>query len=117
MTELAPCTRCNRHVVITEVACPFCTAVLPPSKMQRFIPRNISRAALFAAALTGTACDQGAKPLANPSDKVGSAATPRDAGIDALTPADIERIRREGVEPQPLPAKPYGAPPARRRFV
>lgn len=117
MAELVPCGCCRRHVAINEAACPFCAAVVPPSRSQRFIPRGFSRAAVFAAALTGSACDQGAKPAKQP-DKVGSAAGPSDAAVDALTPEELERIRRqEQEELQRHPAMPYGAPPARARFV
>jgi hypothetical protein len=111
--ELVGCASCKRHVAIGEVACPFCGAAVSTAKPPRFVPRALSRAAVFAAALTGTACDQG-----RPTPKVearGSAAARGDAAVDAL--GGDEQLRREVEAIEHEIAKPYGAPPARRRRV
>lgn len=61
MASLVPCTTCRRHLRRDEAQCPFCGAQQPPSRAPRrqlAIPRDASRATLFALGLTlvGQAC-------------------------------------------------------------
>ena len=125
MSELRPCTSCDRHVAIDEATCPFCAAALAPAAPRPRPRGRLSRAALFASATlaTAAACGGGkAKPVESTGaggDTSGPAAV--DAGIDAAEAREIEqdpdlqdprRRRRDGP-----PNMPYGAPPARRRVV
>ena len=57
MSELNPCSSCNRHVRIADATCPFCAAAMParakPSDRVLPLPRpRMSRAAMFAAGAT-----------------------------------------------------------------
>jgi hypothetical protein len=115
---LTPCVACHRHVAITEHACPFCGGGLArprrPSKLGR-----VSRAVVFAsAAVASAACGKKAK---QPDTKT-QQATPTDAAVDPSSkPADATVDPAvEEVEPRRRPTSPnmpYGAPPARKRYV
>ena len=99
--QLKPCAACQRHVSITEAACPFCSEPLDASPPRSTTLGRMSRAALFAgAALATTACGKKAKqPDLRPDTK------PVDAGV-VEPPEDGGSFKL-----------PYGAPPARRRYV
>lgn len=62
MSCLAPCPACSRHISAHEPACPFCTAVLPPTfccqPARVAAPGRLGRAALIAAgaALMSASC-------------------------------------------------------------
>jgi hypothetical protein len=61
MAHLLPCITCRRHLRSEESACPFCGAQQPPGavhRRERAIPRDASRATIFALGLTlaGQAC-------------------------------------------------------------
>jgi hypothetical protein len=103
MAELSPCTHCRRHIAITEAACPFCQgsvelAASTPSRLGR-----VSRAVVFAGAALATAGACGGKK-AKPTTQQQTA--PADAGVQKTEPDTTKHM--------PMP---YGAPPARRRFV
>jgi hypothetical protein len=111
--QLEPCAGCQRHVAITETACPFCghsIAVQSPRSSSTL--GRMSRAAVFAgAALATTACGKKAKQpdmKTNTQQTDTLTATP-DAGAEPDGPAVPHR---ENNTPMP-----YGAPPARRRYV
>src|SRR5690349_20662257 len=60
---LVPCPSCQRHVLATEAACPFCAAALPSDLGSRAVPgtgpgQRLGRAAafVFGASLAVTAC-------------------------------------------------------------
>jgi len=55
---LQPCTRCFRHVLDSETACPFCGAALERQPRRASRAGRFARAALFASASLA-ACDQG----------------------------------------------------------
>jgi hypothetical protein len=63
MATLIPCIACRRHLRHSEAQCPFCGAQQPltaPSARQITIPRDASRATIFALSLTllGQACGE-----------------------------------------------------------
>jgi len=100
--QLTPCAACHRHVAITESACPFCggaiEALRRPSKLGR-----VSRAVIFASAAAATAaCGKKAK---QPDTKTNTQTAPADAAVETPKP-----------DPNNTPM-PYGAPPARKRYV
>jgi hypothetical protein len=82
MTDLEPCPHCDRHVMITETACPFCEGDLADAfadRAPRSAPRvRLGRAATFAfgaVALAQGAC--GDSTPSHPPD-----ASPPDAAMD-----------------------------------
>lgn len=112
MIELSPCPACRRHVAVTEAACPFCAASLVPiTRELHTLAGRLSRAALFAGALTASACssngaprqDPAPPPLPPPADP----AVARDAAVaatDAPAAAGSGSIRgRVLVDGQPRP--------------
>ena len=111
MSELRPCTACNRHVAIDTSSCPFCAAALAPAAPRPRIRGRLSRAAVFASATlaTAAACGGGkAKPNGNVTPPTA------DAGVQPAPDApEVGPLR----EPDHISPKPYGAPPARRRLV
>ncbi|MDB4956377.1 MAG: hypothetical protein JWO36_3946 [Myxococcales bacterium] len=113
MIELRPCGECQRHVAVTESACPFCAAVLAAPAPRDLPLGRLSRAAVFAAgALAASACGGKAKP----ADHVQNVPT-ADAGVTPDAPKPPERIETGPMGGDHTPARPYGAPPARRRLV
>jgi len=114
MLDLRPCTACQRHVAITEAACPFCSASLVETEPRSMPLGRLSRAALFAgAALATAACGGKAKPDPNLNTNDNTTQT-ADAGLTEAPAPDAAEV----VQPQRrLPNMPYGAPPARRRVV
>ena len=91
MTELRPCSECQRHVRVEDRECPFCdTPTEPAPKPRRLTIGRFTRAVVFSGALlamAGCGDDDGESPRVD--------AGPPDAQL-------------------PLP---YGAPPARARLV
>lgn len=115
MSELRPCTACDRHVAIDEPSCPFCAAPLEPAVPRPRIRGRLSRAAVFATATlaTAAACGGGkAKPDPTKPDPMPAASA--DAGVP---PADAAEVTPPHRDPDHFIPKPYGAPPARRRLV
>src|SRR5690348_14071013 len=91
MTHLEPCPHCNRHVKVSETACPFCTHPLADAfahVVPRGAPRTrLGRAATFAfglVAMTQGACSDDDTP---PVDAV---SVPSDAGVDSVHDADYD---------------------------
>lgn len=123
MTELRACTSCNRPVVVSETACPFCAVALIPVEPPATQLGRLSRAALFAGAtLAGAACGNKAKHDTHqpPPPPPQSA----DAGVTAdqhfAEPPPVDAAVQPDAAPfvrHRLPNMPYGAPPARRRVV
>jgi len=109
--QLEPCAACQRHVAITEPACPFCSEPLDAKPPRSSTLGRVSRAAVFAgAALATAACGKKAK---QPDIKTTTQQV--DAGV--VDPPDGDLRRDHGrSNPNNLPM-PYGAPPARRRHV
>lgn len=108
--SLRPCPSCSRHVRATETACPFCSAVLPPtasSPPTRSLGR-LGRAAIFAfgAATTTTAvaCGDGTQPT--PSDSGSSIDSGPEVVADGGSDAPVS-IDDFDANVAPL----YGAPP------
>jgi hypothetical protein len=117
MLALEPCPHCQRHVAITEAACPFCAGALPTMAPRTFGLRGMSRAAVFAGATLATACG-GAKHPVEAQHVARPPAMTADAGVasaDAATAPD-EIVPTSPIYDHQIP-KPYGAPPARRRVV
>jgi len=134
MTELRPCTECNRHVRADHDVCPFCAANIAPH-VRRVMPSGrLTRAAVFASALAGAGagaagCGPGPEPAAptddqhiNPTPDAMVPAPPiiADAGVSfdetkpAADAASGSLVYPDHDHPNP---KPYGAPPARTRLV
>jgi hypothetical protein len=83
MAVLVPCSSCRRHLRRHEPQCPFCGAQQPPrpaSRRQLAIPRDASRATLFALGLTlaGQAC--GGRTDDDPVQKGNGASTGTGSG-------------------------------------
>lgn len=112
--QLTPCARCHRHVSITESTCPFCSEPREPTLPRSTTFGRMSRAAVFAgAALATTACGKKAKqPGPNPS----TSTTTQQQQEQQPEPPDAATSAPVVVDPHPEPM-PYGAPPARRRYV
>ena len=104
MSELGCCPGCRRHVRVTDARCPFCKADVSAIAPQRATPSRLTRAAIFSAAALASGCEK--EP---PKPKTPVAAAPKDAAIDAAPVPPPDQVRHN--------AKPYGAPPARRRIV
>jgi hypothetical protein len=101
MAQLVHCPACDRHVLATERACPFCEAAMPEAAMPEAsggTGRALTRAAiLFAGATALTACSSEPVALYGPAPVDGSAMdsakdgepvalygpAPVDAGSDA----------------------------------
>ncbi|HUS29615.1 MAG TPA: hypothetical protein VMZ53_13975 [Kofleriaceae bacterium] len=153
--ELSPCPACKRHVRIAAASCPFCATRLPVLQARRAIPRSLTRAAIFSAALAGCQTKQSAPapsagsaapivappaPVADAADmpitgsNAGSAVVADDASVaadaaaagsgvgSALRQEKLHRLKEKRTQHIKIPderqmAKPYGAPPARRRVV
>jgi len=106
MLDLRPCTACQRHVAITEAACPFCSASLVEAAPRSMPLGRLSRAAVFVGATLATAaCGGKAKPETNVNTGSNTVQAV-DAGVE-------EPVHHE-TNPTPMP---YGAPPVRRRVV
>jgi hypothetical protein len=124
--ELTPCTRCRRHV--RDEVCPFCGAhvVMKPQAIRL---GRVSRAVVFGAALTATACGgkQKAGDEAPPHQHAGGGgcSQPDQAHVEELKQRraqaqteDEKRALDQEIERAQMPVcMPYGAPPARRRIV
>ena len=109
--QLKPCAACQRHVAVTETACPFCSEPLEVSPPRSSALGRVSRAAVFAGAALATAACGGKK--AKPADP--NLQSTADAGV-VEAPKDAEEIKLPVPDHHNQPM-PYGAPPARRRLV
>jgi len=108
MRQLQPCTACHRHVASSETECPFCGAPIVGEPPRALPIGRLSRAAVFAGAALATSCGGTKKPAdTTTTTQTGSGSAQTEAPPDAA--------------PVPIPdheqAKPYGAPPARKRIV
>lgn len=117
MIDLKPCGECQRHVAVTDSACPFCGAATQPSSSHLIALGRLSRAAVFftGAALAASACGGKTKPVDTHVDQAAAS----DAGVGksdapAVEPEENNQHRHPGGGGQNMP---YGAPPARRRLV
>lgn len=141
MSDLQVCQGCRRHIRVTESDCPFCAEPnrnpLTPGR------KALLAGALVGAATLG--CESKPKSVAPPPEEpavvidaaapvvamdAAPAAAPADASMpDAGAPdaAPAKKKRKKKKEPKEatkaepvervLPPMPYGAPPARKRFV
>ena len=100
--QLTPCTECHRHVAITEHSCPFCGGVIEAPRRASRLGR-VSRAVVFASAAAAAASAGCGKKAKQPDNKTQPA--PADAAAEPIKP-----------DPNNMPM-PYGAPPARKRYV
>jgi hypothetical protein len=113
MSDLKVCEECQRHIKVSESACPFCGDSAG---------RGPSRAALFAGALvsaTALGCGD-SKPAVEGPDNSGGGVQAVEIDAMAASPVDTEEVveePKEEVIEEPPPPMPYGAPPARKRFV
>ncbi len=107
--HLTPCAECHRHVAITETACPFCGGVIEMPRTPRASRLGrVSRAVVFAsaaAAVAGAGCGKKGK---QPDGKGSQQVAPADAAVDPPPPPPDDKNN------VPMP---YGAPPARKRYV
>lgn len=132
MSELRPCPACDRHVKSDESSCPFCAAALEPAPARRLPRGRLTRAAVFASALAGTAaCGTSQQSAGDPNDNPPPPAV-ADAGTDEMggggdqagppSPPDagtqpVDDVKEERRVPDHDIPMPYGAPPARSRLV
>jgi len=112
--QLKPCAACQRHVAITETACPFCSESLEVASPRSSTLGRVSRAAVFAGAALATAACGGKK--AKPADPNIHTQQTSDAGV-VESPKDAAEEVKVPVPDHHNQPMPYGAPPARRRFV
>lgn len=81
MNQLEPCPHCERHVKISETACPFCAGALDFAHVApRAMPGAfLGRAAVFAFGIAASACgDSDPKPPTHDA-----ATVPKDSSLDA----------------------------------
>jgi hypothetical protein len=94
-------------VASSEPQCPFCGARIIGEPARMLPLGRLSRAAVFAGAALATSCGGTKKPADTTTTQTGSGSAQTEAPADAAT--------------VPIPdhetAKPYGAPPARKRIV
>ena len=109
MSHFVPCPACNRHVMSTETACPFCTAAMPECFCaQTPAPRppgRLSRAAMLAAgaALLGAEACNTATPVYGAPAPDGSVPMNDAASTDS---ADGSAVALYGAAPAPLEETP-----------
>lgn len=118
---LVPCPTCDRHVLASETACPFCAAALPANLADRAVPSaptRLNRAAafVFGASLAVAGCSSETTGGGTTGGGgAGGGAQETDAGVDD----DGGGMALYGVPP-PMDAGPdddggamaeYGAPP------
>ena len=161
-SQFAPCPQCKRHVRVAAASCPFCATTLSGLRPRSVLPRALTRAAIFSAALAGCHDKKPPPPTAGSAIESGSSNSAPVAGdatsgpgsdlgsatgsANAFVPADAaattdagdvadagtgsgsdahaaaiknardQKIKALREEHRHL-AKPYGAPPARRRIV
>lgn len=123
MSSLAPCVSCQRHVRVTEPACPFCGAALPEDFAGRAVPgttARLSRAALVAFATLGAAAGCGssqqpapASPPASPPVATTDDASAQPADASAQGPGAMVALYGAAPPPQDpgSPAVRYGGAP------
>ncbi len=117
MSQLSACPSCQRHIRVSETACPFCDAALDEvfhaAPAARRPLARLSRAALFTFA-TGTAVAAGAGAIACSSQTAqaplygGPPVDENDSGQRAIyggPPVDA------GKDTGPTPTPAYGGPP------
>lgn len=118
--SLAPCPACQRHIRVSERACPFCGNGVSPSIASKVVPgttQRLSRAAAFAftATLTLAGCSDTTTPApdaagdtVSPSDTV----TPSDTPTTDTTPSDVTAdAPQDNGGPAPAYGAPFDAPP------
>jgi hypothetical protein len=118
MSHLVPCPACDRHVRLTERACPFCATALDARRTVPTLPLpgvGVGRLALFTFALSASlaGCGEPARPLAPnaPIDATDAGADAAPSDASATTATDAGRTHGDD-DPigsfHPL----YGVPPA-----
>ena len=124
MSNFVPCPACNRHVLCSETACPFCSAALPESRCEQSSaprsPGRLSRAAMLAAgaALMGAeACSNSVTPVYGgpPGGAGGSSMTSDGGGGAGGSPSDGSAVALYGAAPAALEQTPPdegASPPA-----
>src|SRR5688572_6284608 len=108
-----PCPSCRRHVRGGESACPFCATALPTDHASRAIPTSSSRlgrGALFAFAVSVSACSSSTDADTVVTDTGGPVAAYGGPPIDSAVP-DTSKADT-GIEDDGAPAAAYGLPPA-----
>jgi hypothetical protein len=111
MRQLQPCSECQRHVASSETKCPFCGAAIVAEPARTLPLGRLSRAAVFAGAALATSACGGTK--AKPADTTQTGNTGGSGSAQTETPPDAGPV----TVPDHMQAKPYGAPPVRRRIV
>lgn len=108
--SLAPCPDCQRHIRVSERACPFCGGAVAPSIASKVVPgttQRLSRAAAFAftATLSLAGCSD-TTPAPTP-DAATDTVSPGDTSTPDSTPVDV---RTDAPTDMGGPAPAYGAP-------
>src|SRR4051812_38400204 len=84
---LVPCPSCQRHVLATEAACPFCASLLPSDLGSRAVPgatQRLGRAAafVFGASLAVTACASSVSSGSGATEGAGTSGSGGGGGPD-----------------------------------
>lgn len=82
MQDLTPCPSCQRHVLVSESSCPFCSAPLS-SHMAGLTPRTAPRGALSRAALFAFGTSAALATASCSDDGGDGSSAPHDASTDA----------------------------------
>jgi hypothetical protein len=116
VSELIPCSECNRHVRMSDMVCPFCAAPQPARATlpETEAPRaRLSRTAIFAAgaALAGmSACSS----TANPADSGAGGAAAGTGGVTGGAGGAGGAATPDGGRPDgPVPIYSAVFPPAK----
>jgi hypothetical protein len=88
MDQLEPCPHCQRHVRITEAACPFCSAPIARAMARasaRTLPTTrLGRAALFAFGVGAGVTGAGLEGCADDADPQAEAPEPAEEPLPAV---------------------------------
>jgi len=123
MSHLAPCPSCNRHVRVSDAACPFCgTAIVTAADVasRNGMRGRLGRAALFAAGATlmgmsacsdpkCAECTAGVAGMSGGGAGGGDGSAGADGGMDAVSPSDGPVAIYSAVFPPPEPVDPAAA--------
>lgn len=117
-SHLRACPGCDRHVRVSEAACPFCGSVLSDSFRAAPVPQpprvRLTRAALFAFGAGSLGLTPGCSSTTTPEPLYGAPPYTDAGGSDAAEDAPIGIVDAAygGPSIDSSPGPLYGAPPA-----
>jgi len=107
--SLIPCESCNRHIALTESACPFCGRTVGPdaaAKVRAWPAARLGRAAIvaFGTTVAGASCSDSHGP-------VGAADASQDAVAESAADTSPDATTEDvTADPDGSPVALYGAP-------